>query len=801
MISADFYPTQTTQYTVEYTDIIPNLTYDNPESAAAPYYMGYLNWDDVPSMMHMSKMNVVSEATEAYTEFVDITEAENAPWFFTGRFQSSPYNASGNGMYIVDSTTGKYVKPANNGYFYDFGFFNNLEIQRVASNGNYMIYVSRNIINNTTTPPTYYTSQQETLFTEGGSANISWDYMRQWLNGEAKLYTTNYTVNEVTERFEITPEDLMEGRCEKEFTLTDATLQLFISDYITPYNGRDVQPNNSSAGWSCQNSAVLLHANVDGETKPYITNTTSWHTGYSDERFVYITNYGKGLSHHRIGYTGTIMGGFNGRIPGTFFTNADRSRWYFFGNFAVMRYTSETVRMQRVIPLTEIIKYFSTLFTRIINGSSNIYGFSDSIYYPLFNDDNSPKWEYLNGLQEDIQDELQEWQYTNITANTFTEADIPEYEPPGPEPGPTPQETEPKYTGFPTLGSATRYVPTAGVNFYALNSSLTSTFIQRLWSQPKNFYEAIQIAGNQVDSIFDYIQSFRYYPLNYNFSSSNVYPVIFGTGAVLKDTDGTTNFQLSEATPVQNTVAAGDWNLSDPIYHWRNNFLDYSPYLKMSIYLPFAGTIELSPEAVASHGDITAATITLLASFDIETGTITYYVINQANVLLAQKTAKVAIDLPLSGNNSAEQSAAILRAQFSTVKQMLGAGTSAVMGAATGNMAGVASAAVSTLGSVGDMYLQNSLAQRAVPVEIQGMGGTFSALAGGQYPYITINRQKVSNPPNYAHTTGYLVEGTYKISNLNGLTVCRNVDVSGISQATDTEKAKIKQILESGFYA
>ena len=459
MISADFYPTQQTQFTVEYTDTIPNLTYNDPENVAAPYYMGYVNWDDVPSMMHMSKINIVSDVAEAYMEFVDITETENAPWFFTGRYSNSSYSTSGNGMYIVDDTTNKYVMPANAGYYYDFGFFNNLSIQRVASYGDYFLFVSTNIINNATTPPTYYYSQRESLYTEGGSSNISWDYMRQWLNGEVKLYTQNYTFNDITERFEITPEDLMVGRCEKEFTQTNATLQLFISDYQTPYNARDIQPNNELANYSCQNATVLLHANIDGESKPYITNTTSWHTGYSDEPFINITNYGTGVNHHRIGYSGTIMGGFNGRIPNTFFNNAEQGRWYFFGNFAVVRYTYETTRMQRVIPLTEIIKYFAPLFTRVLNGSTTSYGFSDLIYYPLFNDDNSPKWEYVTGLQEDIQDELQEWQYTNITANTFTEADIPEYEPePEPGPGPTPQETEPKYPGYPTLGSATRYV-------------------------------------------------------------------------------------------------------------------------------------------------------------------------------------------------------------------------------------------------------------------------------------------------------------------------------------------------------
>lgn len=495
------------------------------------------------------------------------------------------------------------------------------------------------------------------------------------------------------------------------------------------------------------------------------------------------------------------------------FTNQAKTRIYYLGdNGGIFTYVNDIsydsyhfgILIPRAFPIKDLMASIASLGLFIAGDQVTAMNtdittsFPNTMYHGNIDENGITDGTWVQG--EDIED---------IPKHKDIEYDPIKPGPPTPPPGPTPQETEPKYPGHPTLGTATRYVPTAGVNFYALNSSLVASFIQRLWSQPKNFYEAIQIAGNQVDSIFDYIQSFRYYPLNYDFSTSNTYPVIFGTGAVLKESDGNTNFQLSQAFPIQHAITAGIWNLSDPIYHWRNNFLDYSPYLKMSIYLPFAGTIELSPEAVASHTDISAAAILLLVSFDIETGTITYYVANQSSVILAQKTAKIAIDLPLSGNNAAEQSAAILRAQFSTVKQLLGTGASAVSGAAMGAATagpvgagiGLASTAASTLGSLGDMYLQNSLAHKAVPVEIQGMGGAFSALAGGQYPYITINRQKVSNPPNYAHTTGYLVEGTYRISSLSGLTVCRNVDVSGITQATDKEKAQIKQILESGFYA
>lgn len=393
---------------------------------------------------------------------------------------------------------------------------------------------------------------------------------------------------------------------------------------------------------------------------------------------------------------------------------------------------------------------------------------------------------------------LREWQYSSIQDSDFTEEDVPE--PPEPEPGPEPAPTEPKITGDPTLGVADRELPRAGINYFALNQTDLSSFVNRLWAQPKNFYDEIQIAGKQQDSIFNYIACLRYFPLNYDWASTTVSPLHLGTGATFRESDGSTLYQLAEVKGHQDTGKIGTWYLNDASYHWRRNFLDYSPYLKMSIYLPYAGTIELNPEQIASHLPIWESSINLSASLDIPTGSLTYIVYNQSLVVLAQKTIKIAIDLPLAGNDEVAQSVALLQAQFSTIKNLLGMGGSIITEGATKGAAGAVWAGVEAVASLGDIYLQNSLAQKQIPVEIGSFGGVISNIIVSQIPYITIHRQKVSNPDNYGHTTGYLVEGTYKINKLNGLTICKNVDLSGIQSATDKEKAQIKRIMESGFY-
>lgn len=423
---------------------------------------------------------------------------------------------------------------------------------------------------------------------------------------------------------------------------------------------------------------------------------------------------------------------------------------------------------------------------------------NDNIYVPVLDDDNIYHGEYTHGE-------------TNLTNDYFEKGKNNDstYKPKDPEKEegkePTPEKTENKFSGYSTTGQSNRITPSVGTQYFALTIDDLTKFTRNLWNQPKSFYDAIQIAGRQQDSIFDYIQSLRYYPINKDFRQGSTYTSInLGTGAKFKEVGAggsTTDFLLYKLNFTTGVATVGTWDLSNSVYHWRNNFLDYSPYLKMSIYLPYVGTVELSPEQVASHTDISKAVIYADAIISTIDGTITYFVRNQSDTLLVQKTAKLAIDLPLSGNNSLEQATAILRAQFSTTKQVLGQASSLITNAATGNAAGLLQDVGGIIPNVGEMYLQNSLAHKQVPVEVQGMSGTITNTLTGQYPYLTIHRTKYSNPTNYGHTTGYLTESEYRISSLTGYTVCRNVDVSGISKATSNERAQIKKIMESGFFA
>lgn len=812
MISADFYPTQQTQFTVEYTDAINNLTYDDPETIAAPYYMGYVPWENVPTMMHMSKYTVVTDVGEAYVEFTDITKPENVPWFFTGGYSSSPYSTSGIGVYIVDEDTNKYVFPSTSANYYNYGFFNSLEIQRVGSYGRYMLYISGNVINTSVTPPTYQTFTRLPL-TYNGNTTLTWEQFQQFLRGDIDLLTPLF--NLPNESFTITADDLVSGYCEKDFTNGNGSVQIYLTDFDSPYNARDYQPNQTLSNWSRQNATFMLHADIDGDIKPFISNTYGWHTGYSDEQFININNTTT-LAHHREGYSGTALGGFNGRIPYTFFTLAATNRYYVFGNFIIWRYTNSQSRLARIIPLSDVYNYFSPLATRIsLNNTGSIagYGFGDTIVYPLFNDDNSPKWEYVTGAQVDIQDELQEWQYTNITANTFTEDDIPEYEPPSP-----PDEDEESGDRIPNqfryFSGATNFITQ-----YALTRTQLGQFGTKLWTSwadslgdPTDMWKnfKIFIGGGDTGSIdigtvLSFIVSLKVFPFDLSAYLGQTEPSIkIGTG----------NYPI-EVADVWKLLSTVTYIDCGTVFVPRkfNDFRDYTN-VTVSCYFPYCGTVQLNA------GDVVGKTLHAWYAVDLQSGECLAVLESYDDTGMLYNVASISGSMgaliPITATNSGQ----IMAQRISDAANVAGFFVGNVTRGAdifssgmlskkksarrqSAMISGIADAISGQLDDIGDLANQgmSMLARGAIECPSMSGGSGLAAFMTPDSPYIQLRYGIYSEPNNYSHSVGRVSTSSNPIGNYkgSGYIVCENVDTSGLTCHND-EKAAIAAALETGVF-
>lgn len=365
---------------------------------------------------------------------------------------------------------------------------------------------------------------------------------------------------------------------------------------------------------------------------------------------------------------------------------------------------------------------------------------------------------------------------------------------------PTPSgKGEPKITGDSTTGHKPRYFGGGSVRYYALNASEMDNFRNILWSQPNSFFERLNIAGKNNTSIFDYISSVRYYPTDLATLTTigEKAPVYLGSGAKFTEPDGS-DYKLNTLSGFFGDTIWCHWNMAS-FPGWRNNFLDYSPYSKLSIYLPYAGTFDLDIQTCASMTDITSVTIYVRVCVDLNTGSMTYFV-DADGILILEHTCKIGVDISLTGNDSIRQAVGILDTNYKSAQRLLGDGVNFVNSVLNKDALSAGTNILSSGLHIADSYIQNSLAQRQIPTAVGGFGGTMSTITQGQNPYLTLYRQKIANPENYGHSIGYLTCSTHTVSSLKGFTVCENVDVTSIP-ATSAEQEMIKNIMESGFYA
>lgn len=471
----------------------------------------------------------------------------------------------------------------------------------------------------------------------------------------------------------------------------------------------------------------------------------------------------------------------------------------------------------------------------------------DEVWYPIYTNDYKITGKFVRGDDPNFASKVADWQTGDITSNELTKSQIPDthYDPEAPDDSDTPvphNKTDEKDYGIPIgSGSKDRITPPASVKYYILTAPEAENLERALWSQAKKFYNALNIIDKtNNDSLFKYISSFRYYPVDFNaftnqamlhdsIVSSTRSSVYMGTGAILEDTSQTpaTDFQFYTATATTFNFTVGQWMLSD--LPWSGTFLDYNPYSKLVVSIPYVEDTELDINTIASTGNLKDMRLILRAQGDLNAGSLTY-VLTVADSKLATEvcnlkiaTIQLGIDIPLSGNDVIAQSNNVMRANFKAIATCLAVGGAFVAGlgglmgpglaAATAEGAAAASAvpagfqaanfAINSLAGVNaiaDSAMQTSLAKRDVPVSQGTTFGTISATAYGQVPYISLYKQKINNPRNYGHTTGYVCESALRLSDVSGFTKLSNPDLSNIAGATAEEINELGTILTAGFF-
>lgn len=294
------------------------------------------------------------------------------------------------------------------------------------------------------------------------------------------------------------------------------------------------------------------------------------------------------------------------------------------------------------------------------------------------------------------------------------------------------------------------------VKMYEMSLAQTQALAGYLWSGAKEFYENLtKMFNDPMDSII----SLSLAPIQPSVGSSTIieickYAINNVTGSPLTSQYASLNCGTVKISP-----------------YW-GNALDYAPYTKASIYLPFIGTQELNID------DVMNRTVGVIYNIDLLSGACACMITCDGSVMY-NFSGNVISQIPVSGKNALEMYKSVISAVTNTA---LAVGTGA---------GGVALA--------GDV-VSNGLSVMGSKMTVQ-RGGTISAtngVLGVKFPYITILRANQSLPADFHYFKGYPSNITGKVSSFSGYTEVEYVHVTGIN-ATENELEMIENILKEGF--
>ncbi len=228
------------------------------------------------------------------------------------------------------------------------------------------------------------------------------------------------------------------------------------------------------------------------------------------------------------------------------------------------------------------------------------------------------------------------------------------------------------------------------------------------------------------------------------------------------------------------SVLFGEFNIP----RLSNTFLDYSPYTKYELLLPFAPTPVILPDWCVNK------TVSAIFLYDIYT-TACQYVIECNGERICSVSGIFGVDRPISAQNVALKDASRLSAQVATASSVLGG----VMSSATGNIGGIMSGAIGGVSALSQMILSG----KQNYMYTVGANGDSSSVGLCHAAHLKITRTLSAEDNNFTHVYGRPLCKYKKLSSVTGYTKCDNINTTGLT-CSETEKQRIKQLLETGIY-
>ena len=317
----------------------------------------------------------------------------------------------------------------------------------------------------------------------------------------------------------------------------------------------------------------------------------------------------------------------------------------------------------------------------------------------------------------------------------------------------------------------------------------------------------------------------------------NIVPVDVPQGSLmrLKVAGFSTGLDIYRAASQYVTVDCGSITLQE---YW-GAYLDYAPYTKVNLYLPYIGIVPLSTD------DVMHRAISIKYKVDILTGACMAQIKCtggkhcNVNSVMYQYTGNCAINIPVSSSNFAQTISALIGVATTAVGLFTaGSATAAAVTAGQATQA-VGEAGAQVAGAMlptmpmdfarqnqafasaeatvarGESQVASAQASRAAAVE-RAIGSTASyvmnakptinrtgsisgtsGIFGIQKPYLIVEAPRQSLAANYNSFVGYPSNINEPLSALSGFTSFEKIYLRGIP-ATDPELAELYTLLKNG---
>lgn len=431
--------------------------------------------------------------------------------------------------------------------------------------------------------------------------------------------------------------------------------------------------------------------------------------------------------------------------------------------------------------IMKIAALFGCFFTPTTKYTFNYDMLDNDLYLPILDANGVAHGQYTRGADN-----------ANNALYTLSSIRDIDYNPDAP-PKPVDTNTYNNTTVFNVIGAGAsmnkRYLLDAA-NVAKLSTDLFDICDDMSTGSDYSFFDSKVKANMLTQSPIDSIVSLIRYPFT---------PTHGGTKQPVK----LGRFEASaEGYPISNAIQTITFAGVDIFPRFGNNFLDYEPYTKYEVYVPFCDTVELSAADILGH------TLNVRLVVDLFTGVCTGYIL--ADSLCIETTSgNVGVSLPLTGLDTATINANIANAEANkkaakknyikghfdiiTQKDKVGALWTQILGT---------NEDVVKKADYDLKHIETPMHTIGAASPLTSWAMDLNARVIIYYP--TGDAITDNTPPElrdltiYGHTTGFATIDNATLSSYSGFTVATNPILD--FAATKTEKEMIESALNGGIF-